>query len=311
MIFTRYEYANLFHQMTDWYNMYVVGQREKVLGAKITFLFLDGHAKGALDTAWTHWSRINDDEKKEEGKKMNHRHHHQEGFIRVKHLNSQGTCFHHALLMPMGYRSPVDIHGMTGSAKRCRNDGQVNDFRMMITKKWLSIPYNDDDDHNNDVSSSIKIKVGMIFRRDYLAHPRAGAGRTTRKISNEMQVVNVLSRLKDDSNNKWSIEFRSMSLESMPFKKQVEVVSRQNILIGVHGAALSHVLWMKPGSDLIEITSGGYSGRFHFEFFATWAGLRYRKVQVQGGNLINVNTDVLAGIVRDIANAHYTSSSPS
>eukprot|EP00466_Bigelowiella_natans_P005276 jgi/Bigna1/71744/fgenesh1_pg.16_\ len=168
---------------------------------------------------------------------------------------------------------------------------------------------------------------GMIFRRDYLAHPRAGAGRTTRKISNEMQVVNVLSRLKDDSNsncssllvrleseneeNKWSIEFRSMSLESMPFKKQVEVVSRQNILIGVHGAALSHVLWMKPGSDLIEITSGGYSGRFHFEFFATWAGLRYRKVQVQGGNLINVNTDVLAGIVRDIANAHYTSSSPS
>jgi len=251
MLFTRYEYANLFHQMTDWYNMFVVGEREKILESPLRFIFLDGHPKGALDSAWDVFSRGL-------------------GYVRIKSLTER-ICLDHAIIMPMGYRSPVDIHGMTGPAKRCQGDKYVAKFRETV-RNWLQVPKPND---------TPVIRVGIIFRRDYLAHPRAGSGRTSRKIQNEQQVVSALSALSTPGDG-WKSDFRSLSLESIPFAKQVQEVAILDVLIGAHGAALSYALWMMPDSTLVEITSGGYTGRFHFKYFATWAGLRYHSMTVSG-----------------------------
>ena len=46
----RYEYANLWHTMTDWFNLFWTMEH---LGGNVErIVFLDGHAKGALDEVW-------------------------------------------------------------------------------------------------------------------------------------------------------------------------------------------------------------------------------------------------------------------
>ena len=54
LFITRYEYVNLFHTMTDWYNVFEAvpmsfwGDE----GASVNIIWLDGHAEGNLDEVW-------------------------------------------------------------------------------------------------------------------------------------------------------------------------------------------------------------------------------------------------------------------
>mmetsp|Transcript_19008 Transcript_19008/g.28434 ORF Transcript_19008/g.28434 Transcript_19008/m.28434 type:complete len:349 (+) Transcript_19008:263-1309(+) len=270
MLITRYEYANLFHQMTDWYNVFVVASREKILGESITFLFLDGHAKSGLDDAWKAFSAGS-------------------GFLRVKHLPTSLTCFQDAFLMPVGYRSPVDIHGMTPQSKGCRANSHISKFRDQTVHVWLQ--------QQHLIPPAGKVKIGIIFRRDYVGHPRS-KGIASRKFTNEAEVQNALRGLRGSN---WEVELKSMSFETTPFKDQVKAIASQDILIGAHGAGLSFVLWMRPGSQLIEITSGSYAGRYHFMYYAEWAGVGYTSMNMGGGEMINVNTEKLVDLVRPLA----------
>jgi hypothetical protein len=52
LLVTRYEYANLYHTLTDWYNVF---QTLKIfdLPVKETLIVLvDGHSKGLMDPVW-------------------------------------------------------------------------------------------------------------------------------------------------------------------------------------------------------------------------------------------------------------------
>jgi capsular polysaccharide biosynthesis protein len=63
-----------------------------------------------------------------------------------------------------------------------------------------------------------------------------------RKISNEDQVVKALEEV-----SRGRASFSSVQLETMTFKEQVELMySKTNILIGVHGAGLSHTVFLPP-----------------------------------------------------------------
>ncbi|KAJ6537768.1 hypothetical protein B0H19DRAFT_1316521, partial [Mycena capillaripes] len=62
-------------------------------------------------------------------------------------------------------------------------------------------------------------------------------------------------------------------LEEMPLMEQVELMTRSAILIGVHGSGLTHQLWMRPGTTVIEIViPDGYS--FDYEILSRNMGLR-------------------------------------
>jgi protein O-GlcNAc transferase len=40
---------------------------------------------------------------------------------------------------------------------------------------------------------------------------------------------------------------------SVPSEEQVEIVRNSDVLVDVHDAGLSHMLWLKPGSVVVEI----------------------------------------------------------
>ena len=64
-----------------------------------------------------------------------------------------------------------------------------------------------------------------------------------RKISNESEVVDYL-----ESHN-WEIHY----FEDYSFKEQIEVMSETKYLIGLHGAGLTNMLFMKEGGKVLEL----------------------------------------------------------
>lgn len=86
LFLTRYDYVNLFHTLTDWWNAFFVlpGDNQEV-----NVIFLDAHAKGFLDPAWN------------------------QAFGKVSHvmwLPKGGVCFRNAIFVPSGYSSVLSHH---------------------------------------------------------------------------------------------------------------------------------------------------------------------------------------------------------
>lgn len=69
-----------------------------------------------------------------------------------------------------------------------------------------------------------------------------------------------------------------INLGGMPFRKQVELVSKSDVLVGIHGNGFTHAIWMSPGASLIEIFPYSCFSR-GYELVARLMGLEYYAVQ--------------------------------
>ena len=77
------------------------------------------------------------------------------------------------------------------------------------------------------------------------------------------------------------------------FTEQVSMVRNCDLLIGTHGAGLSHAVWLLPTAALIELTVGDR----HFENLAKYAGTRYRGLPYDG---TEQGIDHVIRIMRDL-----------
>ena len=50
---TRWEYANLYHTMTDWFNVHQLLSTVRLDASTYSVVWLDGHPEGKLDDAWS------------------------------------------------------------------------------------------------------------------------------------------------------------------------------------------------------------------------------------------------------------------
>lgn len=65
-----------------------------------------------------------------------------------------------------------------------------------------------------------------------------------------------------------------VEFESMPFARQLEVVRRTDLLVGVHGAGLTHAMFLRPGAAVLEIQPEGFDHK-GFRNLAQMLGLEY------------------------------------
>jgi hypothetical protein len=70
----------------------------------------------------------------------------------------------------------------------------------------------------------------------------------------------------------WAILY----LEDLEFLEQIREISTASVVCGVHGAGLANILWMKPGTQVIEI--GGSEFRTCFRNLAKVANLNYKRL---------------------------------
>jgi len=66
----------------------------------------------------------------------------------------------------------------------------------------------------------------------------------------------------------------------LSFGAQLALVAHSTLLVGVHGAGLSHALFLPTGGSLLELTPPEYAARPHFKYFASWADRPYRTLSV-------------------------------
>jgi capsular polysaccharide biosynthesis protein len=65
----------------------------------------------------------------------------------------------------------------------------------------------------------------------------------TRKLVNEDEIIPILKRN----------GFNILDFDDLNFEKQLKYILNSDVLLSVHGAGLTHMLWMKPGSKVLEI----------------------------------------------------------
>jgi len=107
-----------------------------------------------------------------------------------------------------------------------------------------------------------------VRRVHYLAHPRHD-GNIVRRLDNEDTIYAALERAAAAPNAGFTLVNGMFS--SMSMAEQVAAVQDACIIMGAHGAGLSHVLFGPPGLHMFELRPPAFM-RPHFIAYSHWAG---------------------------------------
>jgi capsular polysaccharide biosynthesis protein len=103
-----------------------------------------------------------------------------------------------------------------------------------------------------------------------MAHPRNPSGYTARRIANEEEVWRSVKEADTDA------VVNGVQLDRLSMIEQLELVSDTDILIGMHGAGLSHIIYLPQTSGVIELYPNYMSvSNAHFRAMSKWRRLRH------------------------------------
>ncbi|XP_059442502.1 beta-1,2-xylosyltransferase isoform X2 [Corylus avellana] len=282
LLVTRFEYANLFHTVTDWYSAYV-SSRVTGLPNRPKLVFVDGHCMAPLEETWKALFSS----------------------LRYAKNFSGPVCFRHAILSPLGYETAlfkglseeINCHGASAHDLWQNPDdkktARLSEFGEMI-RAAFRFPVN-----RHHVERPVSgPNVLFVRREDYLAHPRHG-GKVESRLSNEQEVF--------DSLKSWALNHKVCNVNlvnglfaHMSMKEQVRAIQDASVIIGAHGAGLTHIVSAMPKTVILEIISSQYR-RPHFALIARWKGLEYHAINLDG-SFANppVVIDKLSSIMRSL-----------
>ncbi|GMP65166.1 hypothetical protein CsSME_00026092 [Camellia sinensis var. sinensis] len=263
LLVIRFEYANLFHTVTDWYSAYVAS-RVTGLPNRPNVVFVDGHCVAPLEETWRAL------------------------FSSVRYAKnfSSPVCFRHAILSPLGYETALfkglseNINCQGASAHDLwqnpdiQKTARFSEFGEMI-RAAFGFPVN-----RRRTSKPVSgHNVLFVRREDYLAHPRHG-GKVESRLSNEQEVFDAL---RSWMSNKLECKINLVNglFAHMPMKEQVQAIQDASVIIGAHGAGLTHIVSATSKTVILEIISSAYR-RPHFALIARWKGLEYHAINLAG-----------------------------
>ena len=229
----RHEYANLYHTMMDWYDIFLLMVLHHIDQFHIQILWLDGHPQSPLDDTWKTLF----------------------GEVQQARNIKEPTLCKHMIWNAIGATCPLNQH-----------KSDILPFSEEFRHFFLS-QHGIFDNHRINCQS---LQIRFIYRHPYSAHPRNPSGYMTRKIENENEVLIALrDALPQD-------DVDGMLLETFSMKQQLEIISQTDILIGMHGAGLSHILFLPNTSGVIELLPKYFSpSNKHFQAMAKWRQLDY------------------------------------
>jgi hypothetical protein len=208
MFITRYEYVNLYHTMTDWWNTYF--SLPPINQQPVNIVFLDAHAQGSLDSVWSQLFGP---------------------YTYVQHLPRGGVCFEKAVLIPPGYASPLFSNGYK---PRCPSHLMTEHFCEHVLKQYGLA-------HETKVEGNVVI----IDRIGHISHPRS-------QLTGKRIISNLPDLEKEIAKVPGVTSVHRLQFETMTFRDQLQAVRRAHVLIGNHGAGLTHILFMDKQSAVIE-----------------------------------------------------------
>jgi glycoprotein 2-beta-D-xylosyltransferase len=274
---TRVEYANLFHTTTDWYNTWqaarmfglepstdydvvrlggltpesrhMQAKKPRSVTRRIPahIVFLDGHNAASLDDGWMalFWS-------------INY----------IKHFDvPQQVCFRRAVFAPFGYHASISA-GFIAMPASCNESPYIAQFGEDFVRGFAMEPLRQP---MCTPGADGKVKVLFVRRVHYMAHPRHN-GQIVRRLDNEDDIFQVLSSAAEKTGAPFSLLNGVFS--SMTLAEQLRMALDSCVIMGAHGAGLSHILFMAPGAHVLELQPPAFV-RPHFVAYSNWAGLSH------------------------------------
>lgn len=161
----------------------------------------------------------------------------------------------------IGYESPLNYHGQPEIPFL----GQFVNFFLSQhnIKDWKAL-------------NCEKLVITFLWRRDYVAHPGNPSGLISRKVKNEDEILAYFRQQYPDA------VVNGTQIDQMSFSSQLQVITNTDILISMHGAGLSHILFLPTHAAVVEMFTlywKKYLGFNHFKSFARWHGVKYRNWQ--------------------------------
>lgn len=232
---------NFYHTITDLYTVYLLCRFFQQDPKLVRILFIDAHPKGNLDILWS---------------QLFH------SYTRLGHLKTVPSIFYRELIFSQPQpKSEIDI-----LQDRRVAPSFFPDFREHVLQQF-NITY-----QTNPKVNCQSLNIFFLVRHNYVAHPRNPSGKITRTLPNEKE---TLDELKLKFSNYTNINFTSNHFEELGFVEQLRTVIETDILIGIHGAGLTHTIFMKSNRVLIEISSSVQGGK-HFDLFASMNNMNYQ-----------------------------------
>jgi Glycosyltransferase 61 len=293
LFITRYEYVNWYHTLTDLWNSYFVlpGGRNKFkdkghdsLKAEYVtkphqVVFLDGHAQGGLDSIWK--TLFGD-------------------FHYIQHLPKGGVCFDRAIFVPAGYKSPLFTDM---DRQRCPDKRMGQAFSNFVLNRF-----------NIDPQKVVpqRGRILLIDRQHYVSHPRSNPDNHHQIIRQITNLSDVKKMLKKKVPGVTQIDL--VRLETLDtFEDQIRMIRQAHVVVGMHGAALSHLMFMdgkyeteqrrlkqqkekvqpsrlfgggNANEDVVRPTVVEITIDYHdfFEEMAKWRGVQHELIEVKLSN---------------------------
>ena len=233
----RYEYANLYHTLGDWWNTFFSIED---WSQPVNLVWLDAHPRGALDDAWRQIF----------GGRVQY----------LSQLHSHRTCFETARLIPTGHNCP--IYPRVGGRSNCADPE--------LTARFV-----DDVLGRLDLQNVERVpgRVVVLERVPYLAHARSNVSAIHRSIDNLRERALSLPH-----------DVVITPLVDLSFRDQVALVRSADVLLGNHGAGLTHELFLHTGATVIELSCAhGF-----FPKLAAWkGGIRHHCLDMVFGGVID------------------------
>jgi len=114
------------------------------------------------------------------------------------------------------------------------------------------------------------VSVLIVWRRDYVTHPRNPTAVVRRKIANENELETYLRRENP------TMRITGVQLDLLPIRNQLRAAANSDVIIGMHGAGLTHAMFSPLGSALVELMPGyNTATNWHFRSIARWRNLVY------------------------------------
>lgn len=281
VLVTRFEYANLFHTVTDWYSAYV-SSRVTSLPNRPHLIYVDGHCKGSLEEAW------------------------EALFTSARYAKnfSASVCFRHVILSPLGYETAMfkglsesfSCQGTPVNNIRENRDNQKTS-RLSEFGEMLRAAFDLPTDENSTKASTVH-NILFVRRENYLAHPRH-TGKVESRLSNEPEVFVSIQNWAANQ-TKCRLNVVNGLFAHMAMKEQLRAIYEASIIIGVHGAGLTHLVSARSKTIVIEIISRRYMNP-HFSLMSQWKGLEYHAINLDGLYARpEVIIDELSSIVRTL-----------
>ncbi|XP_008813285.1 beta-1,2-xylosyltransferase RCN11 isoform X2 [Phoenix dactylifera] len=208
--------------------------------------------------------------------------------IRYAKNFSGPVCFRHAILSPLGYETAM-FKGLTESITcqgapahilrenpDIRKTARLSEFGEMLRAAFGLLG-----DGNLPTKPLAGHNILFVRREDYLAHPRH-SGKVQSRLTNEQEVFDAIKNWADD-HRKCKINVVNGIFAHMCLKEQLRAIQEASVVVGAHGAGLTHLVAATPDTIVLEIISSLYR-RPHFALISEWKGLEYHAINLPGSS---------------------------